>query len=252
MGMRTHSNKAISIQFQFFFMLVIFFFALTSCSIEKRKYTGGFHVEKHHNKSVLARSSSEVSTQKDASLSSADSNLSKGNHQLNCEIESDSIYFQKYDIEATPEEKFHSKEEKKHAIPSSTAKQILQQETTTAVLGAFQPTIHGPKKGKGNTHPDAFASLLLGIAAMGCLAGIFLTGASPLILFVGFLAAMLVFAFFATRLAKRAFKDMHYARDRFGGKAMAATGMLLGVLSIVAFLGLITIVVLGIAFVNLT
>ncbi|MBL0315254.1 MAG: hypothetical protein IPP69_05530 [Flavobacteriales bacterium] len=87
---------------------------------------------------------------------------------------------------------------------------------------------------------------------MGCLAGIFLTGASPLILFLALLLAMLILAFFATRLAKRAFKDMHYARDRFGGKAMAAVGMLLGVLSIIAFLGLVTIVFLGFAFINLT
>lgn len=249
--MTKFSNKPNRIQLQYFFWLIACCITIESCTIEKRRYTGGFHVEKRHSKRALVQNSEHVSSEDNYLMQADTSCIVMEDLKSNDSIASDCTIAQEQNAKSASKENFSNYKEKKFSS-SLTSKQILKHEVSVALIDVFQSNKQSPQKGKGNAHPDAFASLLLGIAAMGCLAGIFLTGASPVILFAGFLAAMLVFAFFATRLAKRAFKDMHYARDRFGGKAMAATGMLLGVLSIVAFLGLITIVVLGIAFVNLT
>lgn len=224
---------------------------LSGCTIEKRRYTSGFHIEgRGHNKGTAMNSEKQVSSETGNSIVLEEvTDTTDGQHADESILETNVI---------PQSEDPKSKTRSNHDVVISAGRKdvklihvltgdILIQKISRAESDANQPT-----KGRSNVHPDAFSSLICGIAAMGCLAGIFLTGATPIALFIAFLIAMVILAFFATRLAKRAFKDMHYARDRFGGKAMAALGMLLGVLSIVAFLGLITIVVLGIAFVNLT
>lgn len=216
-------------------------FMLSGCTIEKRRYTSGYHIE------GLGRSKSEVvSNEKNtAQLSSPTDTIQSIVEVHVTQTESN---------ERTPivtQDTLQPKPVKFSKNPHRVTQFLTSEIFAYPLSNKITPTESNYKK-RSSVHPDAFTSLMCGIAAMGCLAGIFLTGASPLILFLALLLAMLILAFFATRLAKRAFKDMHYARDRFGGKAMAAVGMLLGVLSIIAFLGLVTIVFLGFAFINLT
>lgn len=95
-------------------------------------------------------------------------------------------------------------------------------------------------------------SFVSGLLSFGCLFGIIVAGLGNVWLFVGLIIVMLFFAIAAGKFANRAFKDMHYARDRYSGKALAAAGMVMGVLSIAAFIGLMLILILGIAFVTFT
>lgn len=246
-----HERNSRIIWFRLLVLSVLFTYLLSSCTVEKRRYTSGFHVEgignpakKTNNKSV--NTETEVNSE-DVSLVPTDSS----SHVFSEDPSLNTSAINQPELAVnTPDNldnSLASRQRSELKLTHVFTGDILFRNTFSSI-----PEKKQALKGRGGVHPDAFSSLICGIAAMGCLAGIFLTGATPLILFAAFLVAMVVLAFFATRLAKRAFKDMHYARDRFGGKAMAAAGMLLGVLSIVAFLGLITIVVLGIAFVNLT
>lgn len=100
-------------------------------------------------------------------------------------------------------------------------------------------------------HPAAAGSLLFGILSALCFIGLFISSFSPLALVIGLSVGLFAFAILAKVLSKRAFEDMHYARNRYSGRALAAAGLALGVITIVAYIGLLAVIVFGIAFTNL-
>jgi uncharacterized protein YktA (UPF0223 family) len=226
----------------FIFTLLLLLLA-QSCSIEKRRYSNGFYIEGlHHNhngKHIAASNDNKrsvIQTFNDIEL-----------EQDSCVSEREKLYSShgevKKSIESCSNEKPLFKKTSRIAFNE---RSILSSEKITTSAPNEKSQI--PQKRRSSVHPDAFTSFVSGLLAFGCLAGIFLTGFTSLVLFVSLLIAMLFFAFLASRLANRAFKDMHYARDRYSGKGLAAAGMVMGVLCIVAFIGLMIIAALGLAF----
>ena len=252
---------------------------LTGCSIEKRRYTGGFHVEHHRRNGELIDVQSQAEPPAPTAIAlderNADtirveltaSNTNVISKTCQCLRNHTVVYADGYKCSVQSGEAkigllhlFNRHNDSRIAVidkPISNGKKIQQAIKSAQAL--FDPVVletmimHDAAVKRGSSvHPDALGSFVCGLGSMSCLFAILITSLSPFLLFIGLLAAMLLLAFLAGRKANRAFKDMHYARDRYTGKALAAAGMVMGVLSIVAFIGLVLIVIFGIAFTAFT
>jgi hypothetical protein len=100
-------------------------------------------------------------------------------------------------------------------------------------------------------HPKAALSLLLGVVSMGCVILPLLVSGLGVAIVIGLAVLLLVSAILAQKCSRIAMEDMYMARNRYAGKAMAAAGMILSILSMVALLGILIIALLGVAFLSL-
>jgi hypothetical protein len=107
-----------------------------------------------------------------------------------------------------------------------------------------------PQKINAEVHPSAAGSLLMGILSAVSFIMLFVIQFNPVWLVVALIIALIVFALLAKKMAKQAFDDMYYARNRYSGKGLAAAGLGLGVISIVALFGLALVILFGIAFIS--
>lgn len=209
---------------------------LTGCSIEKRRYTGGFHIEHHRRNTELIA----LQPQGEPPTAIAIAIDERNDDTMRVELTTCN------DARIAVIEK-----------PNSNGKKIQQDRKSAQKLFgpvALEAIIMQDVvvKRSSSVHPDALGSFVCGLGSMGCFFAIVITSLSPFLLFIGLLVTMLLLAFLAGKKANRAFKDMHYARNRYTGKALAAAGMVMGVLSFVAFIGLVLIVIFGIAFTAFT
>ncbi len=214
-------------------MLSTLIVQLSGCTIEKRRYTGGFHVEHIGKKQSIVSSQQKDS----AAVQFQEAIIEKGTELITQQIPVELDSVMKVGLKETPHQ----------VIPKQKVR--IRVGTIQSSTVAENVVVSDIAPGKSSSmHPDALGSFLCGLGSFACLFAIIITSLSPLWLFITLLALMILLAFAASRKANRAFKDMHYARDRYSGKALAAAGLVMGVLSIVAFIGLILIAVLGLAF----
>jgi hypothetical protein len=106
-------------------------------------------------------------------------------------------------------------------------------------------------EGQKQVHSKATLSLLLGIVSICCVLAPVLISGLGLAVILGLVALLIVTALLAQKMSRIALEDMHMARNRYAGKAMAVAGMILSVLALVALIGIVIIAVLGLAFVSL-
>ncbi len=107
-----------------------------------------------------------------------------------------------------------------------------------------------PEKINAEVHPYAAGSLLMGILSALSFIMLFVIEFNPVWLVIALIIALIIFALLAQKMAKQAFDDMYYARNRYSGKGLAAAGLALGVISIVALIGLALVILFGIAFIS--
>jgi hypothetical protein len=100
-------------------------------------------------------------------------------------------------------------------------------------------------------HPKGGLSLLLGVVSMGCVILPLLVSGLGVAIVIGLAVLLIVSAILAQKCSRIAMEDMYMARNRYAGKAMAAAGMILSILSLVALLGILIIALLGVAFLSL-
>jgi|GEM_PF-7066888 len=207
-----------------------------SCMIEKRRYTGGFYIEHHsYVKSGSEKSVHVVAKDTSGCFQTIDSkkinfnkpkelSLAQSTPVLSCNASIKHLQAQPCNFNHTSSN-----------LKTPSAKELL---SNSGHL----------KHKKSSVHPDAMKSFASGLAAIGILITIIILGLNSLWIVAALVLATLFFGIAAGKLANRAFKDMQYARDRFSGKGLAAAGMVLGVLSIAALVGLFLITILGITF----
>jgi len=208
------------------------------CSIEKRRYSQGFHIERfhHHNNH-------------NGGLAQTDLRKTK-RKMVEQRAKCDSSIVVNGPEEIGMKEK---KQENQQPTVRPGKKKLVDEPGSIKVYRTYaESRVIVEPRGGASYHPDAMASFLCGLAALACLFGIFLTGFSPVWLVAILIIALLVFAMLAKKTSKRAFDDMHYARDRYKGKGFAAAGFVMGMLSVVGLIGLALIIVFGIAFLTLT
>lgn len=107
-----------------------------------------------------------------------------------------------------------------------------------------------PEKINAEVHPSAAGSLLMGILSALSFIMLFVIQFNPVWLVIALIIALIVFALLAQKMAKQAFDDMYYARNKYSGKGLAAAGLALGVISIVALIGLALVILFGVAFIS--
>ncbi|MFM9985369.1 MAG: hypothetical protein ACKVOK_09070 [Flavobacteriales bacterium] len=127
----------------------------------------------------------------------------------------------------------------------------LQEEIKTSDIASTPGGQQQPNTITSQVHPAAAGSLLFGILSALCFVGLFITSFSPLALVIGLIAGLFLFAILAKWLSKRAFEDMYHARSRYSGRGLAAAGLALSVITVVAFLGLLAVILFGIGFASL-
>lgn len=102
--------------------------------------------------------------------------------------------------------------------------------------------------GKKQMHPKAGLSFLLGAMSLACVIVPVLVSGLGLAIIIGLAIALVVLALLAQKMSRIALEDMHMARHRYSGKALAAAGLILSVLALVALVGIVVIALLGAAF----
>jgi hypothetical protein len=211
---------------------------LHSCRIEKRHYTRGYHIEFFSRKSDLSFSEIQKS---ERSL------------QVNLESEPDSMPNIIPDISIeTSTAAIGTLPLSDYAEARSPNKGVqLKEEIGAMEIASTSEFNNQPEQTTAQIHPSAAGSLLFGILSALCFVGLFISSFSPLALVIGLVAGLFLFAILAKWLSKRAFEDMYHARSRYSGRGLAAAGLALSVITIVAFLGLIAVLLFGIGFASL-
>lgn len=114
----------------------------------------------------------------------------------------------------------------------------------------FEISTAAPEKINAEIHPAAVGSFLMGILSALCFVLMFVASFNPVWLVSTLVVGVIVFALLAKKMSSRAFDDMYYARNRYSGKAFAAAGLALGIISLVALVGLVAVVLFGVAFIS--
>lgn len=221
-------------KFRFLFVVFISLLMLSSCSIEKRRYSGGYHVHIYKNNYDRVDNVSASIHDNKTELSAAEQTPPTENPAMISASQSD--------------ETIKVKEDYPLKIVHRNTQSDTEKVTLTALqeYDSYTATVNSnPQKVSAEVHPHAFTGFLCGIASAGSLITMFLFSFNPAALMAVLLVSVIVFALLAMKLSRSAFSDMHYARHRYGGRGLASAAMVLGVVSLVALIGFI--VVLGIS-----
>jgi hypothetical protein len=215
---------------------------VSSCAIEKRRYSSGYHIEWLHsgNESLpepaktpdIDSTVAEFTKPAIKTMNSSDEPEEKISETLVVSPLEEVRSVESVPLNSPKPVQIRAEIEY-HEIPKSNSK-----EQQTARMGIL--------------HPDAGASFLLGLLSAGSIVAMFLLGLSPLWAIAALFAIGIACGFIAVYLARRAMNDFYQGRDRFSGQPLAVAGMILGVLSLVVLIGAIVIFLLGLIFVNLT
>lgn len=216
-------------------VLVLFVSTVFSCSIEKRKYTSGFHVEWNRNTHRERTIATNEESEPGSDVSVADETKATALPIVSDNEGSVST--------------FHTISEASvvEQISHKAAENITTGETTYPDISPEKIEITGTKI-SAEVHPHAFASLLCGIVAAGSLLTMFLLSFSPAALVAALLVSIIVFSLLAIRLAKSANSDMYYARNRYSGRGLSSAGMVLGIVTLVALIGFIAVLGITVVF----
>jgi hypothetical protein len=221
-------------------LLIVFF--VSSCTIEKRRYRSGYHIEWVH--------SGNESLREPAKTSDIDSTVAEFTKPAIKTMNSSDEPEEKISetLVVSPLEEVRSVE----FVPSNSLEPVqIRAEIEYHEIPQSNSKEQQPAR-MGVLHPDAGGSFLLGLLSAGSIVAMFLLGLSPLWAIALLFALGLVCGYLAIYLARRAMNDFYQGRDRFSGQPLAIAGMILGVLSLVVLIGAIVIFLLGLIFVNLT
>ncbi len=208
---------------------------LASCSIEKRHYTRGYHVEFFSGKTKW--SIPEKSEQPEVQALCAEQNFVNPAAPDSLTVEAGKNVLKA----AQPLNNTRIQNE------NSRKKDLTEPKADNSTDAQYEPA-----QITAQVHPAAAGSLLFGILSALCFVGMFISSFNPLALVIALTLGLFLFAILAKRLSKRAFEDMHHARNRYSGRGFAAAGLALSVITIVAFLGLLAVMLFGIAFISLS
>jgi uncharacterized membrane protein len=210
---------------------------LSSCRIEKRHYMRGYHIEFFSGKTNQSEPEKLVLSEVEIApeLQNASCNLASDSSEISVVMRS---------VQKTDHRDQHE---------SVIEKQYTEVEKSLSPKSvSSSDELHQPSNINAQVHPAAAGSLLFGILSALCFVGMFISSFNPLALVIALTLGLFLFAILAKRLSKRAFEDMHHARNRYSGRGFAAAGLALSVITIVAFLGLLAVMLFGIAFISLS
>jgi hypothetical protein len=204
---------------------------LAGCRFEKRLYRPGWHVEGRGQTNETTPLVKPIAKEGISKMTIAD--------------RMDTIWAN----EDSPIELEAHKAEYKAAAPQGHS-QSLRGSMGTKGRKGFKGN-HSDVNSHKQLHPKAALSLLLGVVSMGCVILPLLVSGLGVAIVIGLAVLLLLSAILAQKCSRIAMEDMYMARNRYAGKAMAAAGMILSILSLVALLGILIIALLGVAFLSL-
>jgi hypothetical protein len=203
--------------------------------VQKRRYKSGYHIEffaKEH-KTDFKKNEPEVEKRE------------MSNECLMASADTASAMV----IDHLPKTYPQASSDKKES--QATVKRIKRKQVLANHSKAEEPNDNAtPQKINAEVHPSAAGSFLMGVLSALSFIMLFAIQFNPVWLVVALIIALIVFALLAKKMAKQAFDDMYYARNRYSGKGLAAAGLALGVVSIVALIGLALVILFGIAFIS--
>ncbi|MFN0033094.1 MAG: hypothetical protein ACKVOR_13120 [Flavobacteriales bacterium] len=220
-------------------MLLMAVVLMHGCTIEKRRYMSGYYIDfrSHHRISDVGQKPEEA-----ASRSLENVTLKEA---VSVEVQSwDTLIRQAIDPPSV-KEKIPDKQQSAMVIDTVTASVDLP------MLPANQNSEHS-RQVLSEVHPAAAGSLLMGILSAGCFVLMFMISFNPAWAVGLLVLGIITFAMLAKWLCKKAFDDMYYARNRYSGRGLAAAGLALGIISLVALLGLVLVLLFNLAFISIS
>ncbi len=221
-------------------LLIIVF--INSCTIEKRRYRSGYHIDWVNSGSEQSPDHSKNS----GSDTTANAPTREALHSPNSSVVPEENVSKTSIVSPLEEISIVEPIQLKQDTPAQSATEIEHGQIQKSTTGEQQ------KGGMGVLHPDAGASFLLGLLSVGSIVAMFLLGLSPFWAIAALFVIGLACGYLAIYLARRAMNDFYQGRDRYSGQPLAIAGMILGVLSLVVLIGAIVILLLSLIFVNLT
>jgi hypothetical protein len=216
-------------------VVIIFLMAcFSSCSMEKRLYRPGWHVEW-------------------PKINSGENSVPTKNSEINEVVVPPKMAESIVPSGLRTDSTFASDKAEPISVLEVTPKRITNNAKTTQEAKIDESvTIRGNGVGHKQMHPHAGLSFVMGAIAMGCVLAPILVSGLGTVVILCLAVALLVTALLAFKWSRMALEDIHMARNRYSGKALAAAGLVLAVLSLVALIGVVVIALLGAAFLSFT
>jgi hypothetical protein len=203
---------------------------LNSCSVEKRLYQPGWHVEWPQRKNVI--------------------NVETATEKLNCNLERICLVKEITTALDTPnvhsvildkEPKIVAFEKENRGVSVTTEEKIDLEKKSV-----YSNEVSAAKR----MHPKAGLSFLMGCVSIACIIIPLLVSGLGLTMLITLAVLLIISALLAQKWSRIALEDMYMARNRYSGKALAAAGMILSILALVGLVGVIVIGLLGLAFLS--